>query len=81
MDNTDLLDRIFSSVDKGSKTYLTWEEFFSAMKLISSNNLRDKVDLFFNIIDSDGNGMFSFDEIKEICRLSLSKVDNSDDYE
>lgn len=75
LDNTDFLDRIFSSVDKANKEYLTWEEFFAALKLISSSDLNDKIDLFFQIVDADGNGNFSYDEIKEICELSMPKVD------
>lgn len=78
MDNTDLLEKIYDSVNKGNKTYINWDEFFSTMKLISSNNLTDKIDLFFDIIDSDGNGMFSFDEIRDICKLSLSKIEQSE---
>ncbi len=75
LDNTDFLVRIFNSVDKDNKDYLTWEEFFAALKLISSSDLNDKIDLFFQIVDSDGNGNFSYDEIKEICELSMPKVD------
>ncbi len=41
--------------------------------MISSRDLKDKIDLFFYIVDQDGNGKFSFDEIKKICKLSLSK--------
>lgn len=75
LDNTDLLEKIYDSVNKDKKPLINWDEFFAAMKLISSNNLKDKIDLFFNIIDTDGNGMFSFDEIKDICKLSLSKIE------
>ena len=75
LDNTDFLDRIFNSVDKDLKDFLTWEEFFAALKLISSSDLNDKIDLFFQIVDSDGNGNFSYDEIKEICELSMPKID------
>lgn len=46
------------------------------MKLISSRDLRDKIELFFFIVDADGNGRFSFLEIKDICKLSLSKFDD-----
>lgn len=74
LDNTDFLEKIFESVDNGSKDYLIWDEYFQALKLISSNDLKDKIDLFFKIVDADGNGMFSYDEIKDICKLSLSKV-------
>lgn len=29
-------------------------------------------------MDSDGNGLFSFDEIREICKLSLKRFDDPD---
>jgi len=75
LDNTDFLEKIFSSVDKDNKEYLTWQEFFAAVKLISSSDLNDKIDLFFSIVDADGNGNFSYEEIREICELSMSKID------
>ena len=81
LDNPDFLIRIFDSVDKGNKGYLTWDEFFIAMKLVNTQDLKDKIDLFFNIVDSDGNGSFSFDEIKDICKLSISKIDGSEESE
>ncbi len=74
LDNTDFLEKIFYSVDKNHKSYLTWDEFFAALKLISSKDLNDKIDLFFKLVDADGNGLFSFDEIKSICQLSMSKL-------
>ena len=75
LDNTDFLEKIFCSVDKDKKEYLTWQEFFAAIKLISSSDLNDKIDLFFSIVDADGNGNFSYEEIREICELSMSKID------
>lgn len=78
LDNTELLSRVYNSVNKEHRQLINWEEFFSAMKLLSSSDLKDKIELFFNIVDSDGNGMFSFDEIKEICKLSLSNFEASD---
>ena len=44
--------------------------------MISSRDLRDKIDLFFYIVDADGNGLFSFDEIKDICKMSFSKFED-----
>lgn len=74
IDNTDFLEKIFQSVDKKCTGYVKWDQFFATVKLVSSNNLQDKIDLFFNIVDSDGNGSFSFDEIKDICKFSISKI-------
>lgn len=76
VDNMEFLQKIFDSIDQLGKGYLNWEEFFQALKLISSRDLRDKIELFFYIVDADGNGQFSFPEIKDICKLSLSKFDD-----
>lgn len=73
IDNLEFLEKIFDSIDNLGKGYLNWDEFFRALKMISSRDLKDKIDLFFYIVDQDGNGRFSFDEIKKICKLSLSK--------
>jgi Ca2+-binding EF-hand superfamily protein len=42
------------------------------MKQIQTENLNEKIDLFFKIIDTDGNGMLSYDEVGEICEMSLT---------
>ena len=81
VDNKEFLEKIFDTIDKSGKSFLNWDEFFQALKLVSSRDLKDKIDLFFYIVDSDGNGLFSFDEIKDICQLSFSKFQNNPDYE
>lgn len=81
VNNKEFLEKIFDTIDRKGKSYLSWEEFFQALKLVSSRDLKDKIDLFFYIVDSDGNGLFSYDEIKDICQLSFSKFENSSDYE
>jgi len=35
--------------------------------------LQDKIDLFFKIIDTDGNGLLSYDEVLDISFLSLRR--------
>jgi len=45
--------------------------------LITSRDLKDKIDLFFYIVDADGNGLFSFEEIKDICKMSFSKFEDA----
>jgi hypothetical protein len=77
VDNKEFLEKIFDTIDRKGKLYLSWEEFFQALKLVSSRDLKDKIDLFFYIVDSDGNGLFSFGEIKDICQLSFSKFEHS----
>ncbi len=77
VDNEEFLGKIFHSCDKEARGYLRWEEFFKALKLITSRDLKDKIDLFFYIVDANGNGLFSFQEIKDICKMSFSKFEDS----
>ena len=77
VDNQEFLEKLFHSCDKEARGYLRWEEFFQALKLITSRDLKDKIDLFFYIVDADGNGLFSFDEIKNICKMSFSKFEDA----
>ena len=81
VNNKEFLEKIFDTIDRKGKSYLSWDEFFQALKLVSSRDLKDKIDLFFFIVDSDGNGLFSYDEIKDICQLSFSRFENSQEYE
>jgi Ca2+-binding EF-hand superfamily protein len=67
VDNKEFLEKIFDTIDRNGKLFLNWDEFFQALKLVSSRDLKDKIDLFFYIVDSDGNGLFSYDEIRDIC--------------
>lgn len=76
VDNEEYLDKIFKSCDTEARGYMNWQEFFKALKLISSRDLKDKIDLFFYILDADGNGLFSFEEIKDICKMSFSKFED-----
>jgi len=44
-----------------------------AVKAIQARNIDSKIDLFFKIIDQDGNGTLSYDEVFEICSNSFEK--------
>lgn len=82
MYNQGILAKIFDSLDKGKKGFLRWEEFLGGMKIVCSTSDKDKVELFLQMVDSggdeedddddgEGNGMFDFDEIREICELTF----------
>jgi len=43
------------------------------MKILTTKNIKIKTDMFFNIIDWDKNGMFNFEEVNEVCKLSFGK--------
>lgn len=52
---------------------MDWEHFLLAVKAIQARNIDSKIDLFFKIIDQDGNGTLSYDEVFEICSNSFEK--------
>ena len=77
--NKGLLRKIFETLDKrpGSdegKGFLTWQEFFEAIKLISGNDVEERFNSFIKVVDENGDGSFSFDEIKDICKLCMEEL-------
>jgi Ca2+-binding EF-hand superfamily protein len=78
--------KIYETLNKLNTTYLNWEDFLQGMLSMKSHFIQDKIDLFFHIIDTDGNGFLSFDEVYEISKGSLQRTlgdkdDNNDNDE
>ena len=73
--------KLYKTLNKLNTDYLNWEEFMQGMLSMKSNNISDKIDIFFHVIDSDGNGLLSFDEVYEISKKSLQRTlgDKNDD--
>jgi Ca2+-binding EF-hand superfamily protein len=44
------------------------------MKTLQAKTLKEKIDLFFDVIDEDGNGKLSYEEIFRICKLVLKQA-------
>lgn len=66
LENKQLVKKIFKKADTTKNGYLGWDEFLESMKIIFTDSLELKIELFFDIIDSDGNGLLDYDEVKEI---------------
>jgi len=43
------------------------------MVIIRAKTLSDKINLFIEIADDDGNGLLSYDEINQLTTICLSK--------
>lgn len=67
-----LMKRLFNTIDKNNDGHITWREFLSAMKILNFGSAGQKIDLLFEIYDTDGNGGLSYEEIKELCGLQLN---------
>lgn len=50
---------------------MPFEPFISLISKFKSNSFDEKIDRFFKIIDSDGNGELSYDEIFQLVNKSL----------
>ena len=64
---------IFNYINSSKSGYLSFDEFVKGMITLNSKYIEDKVNLFFKIIDSDGNGLLSFEEVKELSIKSLKR--------
>lgn len=67
--------RVFNQCNNNSENglFLDWEHFLLAVRAIQAKNIDNKIDLFFKIIDEDGNGRLSYAEVYEICASSFEK--------
>ena len=70
----DLALKIFNSINTLNSKYINWEEYINGLLTIKSRELNDKLDLFLKIIDSDGNGNLSFDEVYSLSIGSLTRT-------
>ena len=70
----ELAKKIYKALNKLNTKYLNWEEFLTGMLTLKSKYMSEKIDTFLSIIDSDGNGLLSFDEVYEISKGSLKRV-------
>ena len=79
MYNQGILVKIFHSLDREGKGYLNQEEFLESMQVVCSQSSEEKVDLFLRMVDDDGGGSFSYEEIKEICLLTFEEGDEDEE--
>lgn len=83
-ESEELARKIFKTINERNNNFLSWEEFLKGMITIKSDSITDKIDMFFKIIDTDGNGLLSYQEVLELSFLSLKRNlkgndSNSDD--
>lgn len=65
---------IFNIFNKCKSGYVTLEEFISGISRLRSSKTEDKIDIFMRILDSDGNGKLSYEEVHDLSISSLNRV-------
>ena len=60
-------------LDAKEEGFIDWEEFVKCMKITNTRTFKDKIDLFVNISDDNGNGLLDKDEVYQYCKICLKK--------
>jgi Ca2+-binding EF-hand superfamily protein len=78
--NARFLELIFHAIDTDKSGYIEWDEYLKAMSTVRCGNREDIIDLFFRLFDTNGNGILTFEEIREMCKINISNdLDGVDD--
>ena len=80
-ENIDLVKMIFETLDKSKNGFISFDEFLSGMNDMKSDDIKDKLNFFFKIIDSNGDGSLSWDEVFKISLMSLSRNMQSEEVD
>ena len=75
-----LSKKIFKAFNnKTNINYMPWQNYMDGMMKIKDPNIDNKLDLFFQILDENGDGSFDYNEVFNLSLISLQRVlpDNS----
>ena len=53
---------------------MSWQNYFDGMMKIKDQNIDNKLDLFFQILDENGAGSFDYNEVYNLSMISLQRV-------
>ena len=73
-ENTVVIEKIFEQINKNlspKTNRILFDEFIELVCSFSTNDLDKKVSRFFTLVDEDGNGELSEDEIMNLCLRSF----------
>jgi len=78
LQSEELAEKIFYTIDFNFSGFLNWDEFLDAMQIIRAKTMREKIDLFIKIADTDQNGYLSKEEIFSLAKICLGKFIKTD---
>ena len=76
-ENAMVVEKLFDNIRKemDQKTQrITFDSFIELVHSFSTSDVDKKVTRFFNLIDEDGNGELSYDEILHLCQRSFQSM-------
>ena len=70
-----LSKKIFKAFNnKTNINYIPWQNYMDGMMKIKDPNIDNKLDLFFQILDENGDGSFDYNEVHNLSLISLQRV-------
>ena len=70
-----LSKKIFKAFNnKTNINYMPWQNYMDGMMKIKDPNIDNKLDLFFQILDENGDGSFDYNEVYNLSLISLQRV-------
>ena len=72
--------KIFRAFNLCGSQSLNWEEYFKGFITLNSKDLKEKIELFLKIIDTDKNGKLSFYEVYDLSVASLKRTIGSEEH-
>ena len=67
--------KIFKAFNnKTNLNYMPWQNYMDGMMKIKDPNIDNKLDLFFQILDENGDGSFDYNEVYTLSLISLQRV-------
>ena len=72
-----VIEKLFENIRKEMtpKTKrVNFDSFIELVNSFSTTDIETKVERFFNLIDEDGNGELSYDEILHLCQRSFQSM-------
>ena len=78
----DLSRKIFKAFNnKTNLNFMSWQNYFDGMMKIKDQNIDNKLDLFFQILDENGDGSFDYNEVYNLSLENKKKEESENKSE
>lgn len=68
-----LIKKIYFLMEVKNEGYIDWQEYIKCMTITNTRTFKDKIDLFVQICDDNGNGMLDSEEVYSHCKICLQR--------
>ena len=69
-----LVKKIFDRINTGTSGVLSLEDYVDALNIMNSKDILDQIEFFMKVFNSKEKEYFSFDDIFEICKISIKRL-------